>query len=482
MPVTISTHNGSSVAREHNVRNPKVVSKENHINPDGIHETWLDKNPRVVYEELFGKSVLDYNSRQTRSDRKIKDYYKQICEDKKKHPVYEMIVGIYGKNEDGSPVCSQEQGKEILKKFFDNWQDRNPNLILVGAYYHADEDGEPHVHLDYIPVAHGYTRGMETQTALVKALGEQGFTKQGKATAQIQWEKRENDYLTNLCEEKNLTVIHPREEGRKHLQTEIYKVQARLKDLQEENKQSEQRLSNLSWDVEEKENELDWYQEQVEKKQQILTQTDTEVTELQNQKKNLSEEISTLQSESERQRTELQNIQEQALAYQQQPRKTFENKSAYEERVAVGQQAVAIRQRTAELDDRESRIERNEKQLQSERQAFRQQRQQHTSQYKKAMADVQSRQQKLADERKQVLRQAQQMQQQIQQQAQQLAQQMMQEQLQKEAQHLKYLQEEEIAMAFLNQFLPEPIPIAPELPPEKQQKGNSKYGYGDFQD
>ena len=33
MGVTISTHNGSAVAREHNIRNPKVVSKEAHIKP-----------------------------------------------------------------------------------------------------------------------------------------------------------------------------------------------------------------------------------------------------------------------------------------------------------------------------------------------------------------------------------------------------------------------------------------------------------------
>lgn len=43
MPVTISTHNGTAVAREHNIRNEKVVSKEKHINPDGIHEVWIDE-------------------------------------------------------------------------------------------------------------------------------------------------------------------------------------------------------------------------------------------------------------------------------------------------------------------------------------------------------------------------------------------------------------------------------------------------------
>ena len=234
MPVTISTHNGTSVAREHNIRNKKVVSKENHINPDGIHETWIDEPIRQAYERLFGESVRNYNNKQTRPDRKINSYYNTICKDKKKHPVYEMIIGVYGKSEDGSPICSIEQGKEIMKKFVDTWQERNPNLELIGAYYHADENGEPHVHLDYVPVAHGYIKGMETQTGLVKALSEQGFEKNGRATAQIQWEKRENDYLTNLCEDVGLTVIHPQIEGRKHIETQTFKLQKQIEELQKE--------------------------------------------------------------------------------------------------------------------------------------------------------------------------------------------------------------------------------------------------------
>lgn len=229
MGVTISTHNGSAVAREHNIRNPKVVSKEPHIDMNGSHEVWIDEPVRKAYDRLFGESVEAYNAKQARPERQIKSYYNDICKDSKKHPVYEMIIGIYGKNEDGSLKCSAEQGKEIMRKFVEEWQERNPNLELIGAYFHADEPGaDPHVHLDYIPVAHGYTRGLETQTGLVKALGEQGFEKKGKATAQIQWEKRENDYLTKLCEDVGLTVDHPKIEGRKHIDTQELKLQVQL--------------------------------------------------------------------------------------------------------------------------------------------------------------------------------------------------------------------------------------------------------------
>ncbi len=43
--VTISTHNGSQVARQHNLRNPKVIAKEDHIDPNGHFEVWLDEDP-----------------------------------------------------------------------------------------------------------------------------------------------------------------------------------------------------------------------------------------------------------------------------------------------------------------------------------------------------------------------------------------------------------------------------------------------------
>lgn len=228
MGVTISTHNGSSVAREHNVRNEKVVSKESHIDPNGVHEIWHDEKVRSAYERLFGQAQADYNAKQTRADRRIDNYYNEVCKDAKKHTCYEMIIGIYGTNENGTPLCSAEQGKAIMREFVENWRQRNPNLEMIGAYYHADEQGEPHVHIDYIPVAHGYERGMETQTGLVKALKEQGFEKQGKATAQIQWEARENAFLDQLCRQHGLEVEHPKEKNRKHVETETFKAQKEL--------------------------------------------------------------------------------------------------------------------------------------------------------------------------------------------------------------------------------------------------------------
>ena len=230
MGVTISTHNGSAVAREHNIRNPKVVSKEAHIKPNGKFEIWYDEKPRDAYNRLFGQALEEYNNKQKRSDRKIRDYYNHICNDKMKHPIYEMIIAVGSRDN----TVDEETGYSVLRAFYDGWKQRNPNLELIGAYYHADEDGVPHIHIDYVPVATGYVNGMTTQSALVKALGQQGFHKEGKATAQIKWEKRENIELEKLCNSFGIDVEHPLIEGRKHLDTERYKFQAQVQaDIQE---------------------------------------------------------------------------------------------------------------------------------------------------------------------------------------------------------------------------------------------------------
>ena len=63
---------------------------------------------------------------------------------------------------------------EILEQYAKTFQERNPNLYLFNCVMHLDE-ATPHLHIDYIPVAHGYKTGMETRNSLTKALQQMGF-------------------------------------------------------------------------------------------------------------------------------------------------------------------------------------------------------------------------------------------------------------------------------------------------------------------
>lgn len=225
MAKTISTHNGSTANRDHNIRNPKITDKQDHIDKSLRDKNKIlhDENPREAYKRIFGKALNDYNANQKRPDRIIKDYYNHICRDEKKHAVYEMIVQIGDRNDTGIDAPVE---RKCLKEFYEGWKKRNPHLECIGAYIHADEtEGTVHMHLDYVPVATGYKKGMSTQNGLVKALGQQGFLKDGSLTAQIKWEARENAALEQICRNHGIEIYHPMIEGRQHLEKDAYILQ-----------------------------------------------------------------------------------------------------------------------------------------------------------------------------------------------------------------------------------------------------------------
>ena len=227
MGVTISTHNGSAAHRSHNIREPRTVDKQEHIDKNGHYEIWRDELPKEAYQRIFGQAVKDYNDKQPRQDRKIKDYYRQVQNSKTQHPVYEMIVAVGSKD---NPV-PYDTAKSILREYYEGWDKANPNMILIGSYFHADERGVIHLHNDYIPIAHGYTRGMATRTGLDKALREQGFIKKGRETPQIQWQRAENARLERLCREKGIEVEHPSKQAEKALEHKETKLYQREQDI-----------------------------------------------------------------------------------------------------------------------------------------------------------------------------------------------------------------------------------------------------------
>ena len=55
-------------------------------------------------------------------------------------------------------------------------QKRNPNVVVFGAYFHADEpDSAPHMHVDYYYVKRENKRGLSLQVSQNGALNEQGY-------------------------------------------------------------------------------------------------------------------------------------------------------------------------------------------------------------------------------------------------------------------------------------------------------------------
>lgn len=262
MAYTISFQNRPTLSRDHNMRNPSIVSKEPHIDPDGIFEVWHDETLADAYERIFGGAVAEYNARQKRHDRKITNYLKKIQNSNLKNPkkpVYECIVQVG--NRDNQPL--ERDSKDILREFYKGWKKANPQLEIIGAYYHADEsNGTPHLHIDYVPVGEGYKRGLKKQLSLSKALEMQGVEGLQKinnriCTPQQQWQFKEVDRLEEICTNRfDFEITHPKREHRDHLHKEDFILQQKLVEKEAQVQQLQQSQRELSSKINSQEEEL----------------------------------------------------------------------------------------------------------------------------------------------------------------------------------------------------------------------------------
>ena len=175
---------------------------------------YIQEPIKDAYEKCFGQALRDYNAAQKRKDRQKDDYLKEIENSgNKEKAFYENIVQI-GKKTD-TPVTDEngvltEEAKaaiEVLDRYAKTFQERNPNLYLFNCVMHLDE-ATPHLHIDYIPVAHGYKNGMKIRNSLTKAFQQMGFAKavSRKQNETVAWQEREREYLTELCREQGIEI------------------------------------------------------------------------------------------------------------------------------------------------------------------------------------------------------------------------------------------------------------------------------------
>lgn len=176
--------------------------------------TYIKEDLKDMYDRIFGEAVAEYNAKQKRNDRKVKSYLQEIKNSGNgEKPFYEIVVQIGRKgdtgvlDEDGKLSEDAKVASEILNQYAKEFQERNPNLILFNAVLHMDE-ATPHLHLDYIPVAHGYKNKMHTRNSLSKALQEMGIepAKGQKDNETVHWQAREREYLTELCKERDIEI------------------------------------------------------------------------------------------------------------------------------------------------------------------------------------------------------------------------------------------------------------------------------------
>lgn len=233
----------TNIKHNNRMMSQKEMDKNDHIDHERSDENVyvVQKDLRKLYREEFNDSLEKYNTKQKRSDRKIKNYYEHIKSSKKTALQQEMIIQV-GDKDDFSTVENREKANEILKDWFEGFEKRNPNLKIYNAVIHNDE-ASPHLHLNFVPVAEGYKRGLEKQVAFDKAIMQQDITLD-KIRPFDDWREKEVHFLEKLLNEHGME--------RKLVGTNEYKDVNEYK----EKKDLEKEISCLKEQVSEKKNEL----------------------------------------------------------------------------------------------------------------------------------------------------------------------------------------------------------------------------------
>ena len=116
MKRTISFMTGKGSVN-HNSR--KFHAKNTDPERSCLNVEYCNENVKDVYHELFDEALAQYNEKQTRSDRRIDDYYEKIRFGKQEKPFHEIILQIGDKDNMGAKTENgqlAEQGKKLKEK------------------------------------------------------------------------------------------------------------------------------------------------------------------------------------------------------------------------------------------------------------------------------------------------------------------------------------------------------------------------------
>ena len=192
--------------------------------------TLIHEDIKQVYHKLFDNALDEYNAKQKRKDRQIKSYYEKIFRSKQEKLFYEVIVQIGNKDDTGVGSSAAEVATWVLKDYVKMFQLRNPQLYVIGAYIHLDEE-TPHLHLNFVPWVSGSKRGLETKTSLKAALATRGFASEGKGNTEWkQWAEAEKDDIALIMRRYGIDW-KKKNTHNQHLSVLDYKKQERVKEV-----------------------------------------------------------------------------------------------------------------------------------------------------------------------------------------------------------------------------------------------------------
>lgn len=242
MGVTISGMTGRGSIR-HNNRSFSAANIDK--SRSGLNVTFCQEDLKQVYHQVFDEALAAYNAKKKKTRDKIPDYYEHIRQGKQEKLFHEVIFQIGNKDDCGCGSLDGDRAAAVLTEFAESFQERNPHLRVFNAVMHMDE-ATPHIHIDFVPVATGQSRGLQTRVSMKQALKQQGFTSLGRNMTEWRaWMDREKQTLAELAQAHEFEIVDLGG-GRKHMDLPEYREAAqRLEAAQEQAVSAEQEVADL---------------------------------------------------------------------------------------------------------------------------------------------------------------------------------------------------------------------------------------------
>ena len=135
---------GLSKCDNHNCR--KYDDKEHEIEIiRGTNSIYNDV--KKLYLDEFEEARLEYNNRQIREDRKIKDYFTHVSNSSKNDLACEIIIELGNKNYwDTKDLKFKKRMTNVFKQQVIDFETIMPNFKIASAIIHYDETS-PHLHI-----------------------------------------------------------------------------------------------------------------------------------------------------------------------------------------------------------------------------------------------------------------------------------------------------------------------------------------------
>ena len=325
MKRTISFMTGKGSVN-HNSR--KFHAKNTDPERSCLNVEYCNENVKDVYHELFDEALARYNEKQTRSDRRIDDYYGKICSGKQEKPFHEIILQIGDKDNMGAKTENGQLAVKVLDKYMQDFQQRNPTLRVFSAYLHMDE-ATPHLHIDFVPYTTGSKRGLDTRVSLKQALSALGFKGGTRRETELnQWVAYEKEQLAAVMLEHG---IEWEQKGthEKHLSVLDFEKKERAKEvaeLEQSISDGKERLSNIQIQQRKAEQKT----EQIRQEGEAIRQ---EVSELSETSNLLKEQAATLVGDKEKLLSDNEKLEKQQKKLQQEIEKMVQSKAVMERNI-----------------------------------------------------------------------------------------------------------------------------------------------------